>query len=522
MRLAPCGYDLRLAAKYGYNVGMNREKMRILVAECKQEVSTFNPVLSGYGDFTTCSGDELIAFHSGGPGEMGGALEVFGGRSDIEVVPGYSARSITSGGVLKAPDFERIAEAFISCVAGAEEIDGVYFSLHGAMATENNDDPEGYLLSETRRILGSKIPIVISLDLHGVLTDTMLEHCDGVTVYHTYPHVDFSDTGARAAKLLLSILDGACDPVMARVPIPALVRGDELITKTGLLGNVMQSIAEVEGMEHGLAAAVQIGNPFTDVPDLCSNALVITDGDPDLAERKAIEIAKEFWGYHERMTADLTPLEKAITEASECEGSVIFYDPADATSSGAPGDSNAILRGLMDSGYPGKALLPIVDPGAVAQARASGIGAVIKTNIGGAFDSVRFTPVEITAKVRMLSDGKVVNESHGTVWDAGDTAVIETGNITIVVTTRAISLYDRSLFLSHGLDPRRFDLVVVKSPHCRHEYFNAWAEKSINIDVPGATSADLRSLGHTKCRRPIFPLDGEVEFEPKAKIFRRG
>jgi microcystin degradation protein MlrC len=24
------------------------------------------------------------------------------------------------------------------------------------------------------------------------LTDRMLEHCDAATVYHTYPHVDFS------------------------------------------------------------------------------------------------------------------------------------------------------------------------------------------------------------------------------------------------------------------------------------------------------------------------------------------
>ncbi|MBI3959449.1 MAG: M81 family metallopeptidase [Chloroflexi bacterium] len=58
-------------------------------------------------------------------------------------------------------------------------MDAVYFSLHGAMTAANELDPEGYLLAETRKILGERIPIVISLDLHGILTQRMLAHTDG-------------------------------------------------------------------------------------------------------------------------------------------------------------------------------------------------------------------------------------------------------------------------------------------------------------------------------------------------------
>ena len=80
------------------------------------------------------------------------------------------------------------------------------------------------------------MPIVLSLDLHGILTGRMLAHCDGLAVYRTYPHVDFADTGARAARLLLRIVDREANPVIARVRIPALVRGNELITETGVFG----------------------------------------------------------------------------------------------------------------------------------------------------------------------------------------------------------------------------------------------------------------------------------------------
>jgi microcystin degradation protein MlrC len=99
--------------------------------------------------------------------------------------------------------------------------------------------------------------------------------------------------------------------------------------------------------------------------------------------------------------------------------------------------------------------------------------------------------------------------------------VLDVDNITLVVTSRPVSLYDRSLFWAHGQDPQNFDLVVVKSPHCQHRFFEAWAARLLNVDAPGSTSANLPSLGHTICRRPIFPLDDNVTFEPKAKIFRR-
>jgi len=213
---------------------------RILIAECKQEVSSFNPVPSHYHDFTVAFSDAILAQHHGVQSEIAGALGVFGARDDVRVIPTYSAHQITSGGTLAASDFARIAREFLDGIRAAPHSDGVYFALHGAMAAEEEDDPEGFLLSEARKILGERIPIVASFDLHGILTDRMLEHCDAIAIYHTYPHVDFVETGARAARLLLRVLEGQARPVTARVPIPALVRGDQLITATGLFGGFIQ------------------------------------------------------------------------------------------------------------------------------------------------------------------------------------------------------------------------------------------------------------------------------------------
>jgi microcystin degradation protein MlrC len=494
---------------------------RILIAECKQEVASFNPVLSHYEDFSVSSGEEVIARHRGVGSEVAGALSVFDSRGDLHLVPAYSARSITSAGILAAPDWQRIAGEFLARVRAAGPVDAVYYSLHGAMASETEDDPEGYLLAETRKILGEQIPMVVSLDLHGILTDRMLQHADAVVMYHTYPHVDFFETGVRAGRLLLRILAGEVKPVTAAVTIPALVRGDELITETGLLGGIIRKAKTLEEGPGGLVAGMFIGNPFTDLPGLCSRSVVVTDNDAGRAKREAIRLAEEFWTVRERLQASLTSLEESVRIAKATQGTVIFTDAADATSSGASGDSNAILRALLANGYEGRALIPIVDPPAVRAAFATGIGNVVRTQVGGALDTRRFKPVPIEARVHLLSEGRFRSESHGDSWYAGETAVLKAGAITLVVTSRAVSLYDRSLFLAHGQDPTRFDLVVVKSPHCQERFYKAWAAKLLNVDAPGATSANLKSLGHTRCPRPMFPLDEGVEFHPQAMLFRQ-
>ncbi len=494
---------------------------RIVIAECKQEVSTFNPVPSQYRDFRVDRGPSVFEYHRGVRDEIGGALSVFDAE-DVELLPSFAARANTSGGVLAAESFDRLSGDFLASLADVGAVDAAYFSLHGAMQAANEDDPEGYLLQEARRILGEKIPFVVSLDLHGILTDRMLEHSDAVVSFHTYPHVDFFDTGARAAALMLKILAGEARPVTARVKIPVLARGDEMITETGSVSECIRLAKALEVGQSGLSAGVMWGNAFTDVPELRTNSFVVMNGDEPAAKEGATKLANCFWKHHEKMQVPLHSLENAVRlAATVTSGTVVMVDAADATSSGASGDSNAILREAIRQGYRGRVLTPIVDPAAVKEAFAAGIGATIRTTVGGALDSARYRPLEVEACVRSLSDGKFRSESFGSHWDAGNTAVLEADNATLVVGTRPVSLFDRSWFYANGQDPRHFDMVVVKSPHCEEHMFADWCARMIHIDAPGATSANLRSLGHTTCARPIFPLDDGVEFHPVVDVFRR-
>lgn len=497
---------------------------RILVAECKQEVSSFNPVASTLGDFTTSAGDALLAWRRGSRSELGGALAVFDADEGLSITAGYGAAAITSGGILTAEAWARLRRDFLQEVeaSAASPPHGIYYSLHGAMAAEDEDDPEGLLLAETRRLLGEDVPIVVSMDLHGILTDRILRHSDAVVVYHTYPHVDFVETGERAARLLLKLVRGEAAPVTAVVPVPALVRGDELKTETGLIRHVVSAARELESGPGGLSAGMFWGNPFTDVPELRSNSLVVLDRQGERAAAEAQRLAGLFWEHHERMFQPLLSLEDAAAAAMAVrDGTAILVDAADATSSGASGDSNAVVRALLAAGYPGTVLAPVVDPPAAAAAHAAGAGVELEVTLGGAMDRTRFEPLPVRARVRVLSDGHFYSETFRAHWYAGPTAVLEAGPVTWVVTSRPVSLYDRALFLAHGQDPQRYGAVVVKSPHCEHRFYEAWAARMIHVDAPGSTSANLRRLGHTRCSRPVFPLDESVPFENRARLYCR-
>ena len=492
---------------------------RILVTGFAQEISTFNPVLCSYESFTIGHGEELITSDRGRNSTIGGALQALESAS-CEIIPTWHAQG-DAAGPLEHGAFMRLAAEFLGALEPhAGKIDGAYISMHGSMGTTEELDPEGYLLREARKTLGESLPIVVSLDLHGVLTARMMRHADAVVSLHTYPHVDFSDTGRRAAELLLRIVEDEVTPVAARVRVPALVRGDELITETGLFGARSRQAKALEADPRVLSAGFLIGNPFTDVPELCSQSYVYTDGDMDTAEAGALEMADAFWPDRARMQASLTGLEEAVSRAAGMQGPIALTDAADATSSGASGNSNALVAEMVRQGYPHSVLAPIADPPLAARAHTLGVGSRFSATIGGSLDP-RYEPLAADVEVVLLADAPFDLETWVFPQDPGPSAVLRFGRFTIVVTTEPVMHVDRALFYANGIDPRDFHTIVVKSPHCEPRFFDEWVEENINVDAPGAASANLRTLGHRVCARPMFPLDEDAGFVPVVERFAR-
>jgi microcystin degradation protein MlrC len=317
------------------------------------------------------------------------------------------------------------------------------------------------------------------------------------------------------------MLEGGVKPVIARATVPALVRGNELITETGLFGNQVRCAKSLHNNPKVLNAGMQIGNPFTDVPEVCSQAIVITDGDEELARESALKMAREFWPNRAKMQAIFTPLEESVREAANLDSPIMFTDAADAPSSGSPGDSNAIIEEIVRQGQAYTVLAPIVDAPTAEKAHRRGTGATFIATVGGDQDP-RYRPLELELTVQSIYEGDGFPlETWGGHEDPGNTAVLTSGNLTLVVISNPINLVDRALFFANGLDPKDFHATVVKSPHCEPQFFQDYVTRNFNVDAPGSTSANLPSLGHTNVKRPIYPLDEGVEYTGEVEIFTR-
>ena len=60
----------------------------------------------------------------------------------------------------------------------AGRLDGVLLDLHGAMVTEGHDDGEGDLIQGVREAVGPMVPIAVTLDFHGNLSEDMVRGAD--------------------------------------------------------------------------------------------------------------------------------------------------------------------------------------------------------------------------------------------------------------------------------------------------------------------------------------------------------
>ncbi len=153
--------------------------------------------------------------------EVAGMLAVLEAEPDVEAVPLLAARW-NSSSVLTAEAHATLVGSLLGALRSAGPVDGVVLSCHGSMVAADSDDPEGALAAQVRAIVGDPVPIAMTLDLHGNVTDRMVQELDLIVGYEHYPHDDARTTGERAARLVLRTARGEIHPVMARVRLPMI------------------------------------------------------------------------------------------------------------------------------------------------------------------------------------------------------------------------------------------------------------------------------------------------------------
>lgn len=488
--------------------------MRVVIAMFKHETNTFSPVPTPLARFARAGslpyyGAEVLeAFRGTGTGIA--AFIDLAERRGASIATPIAGHAWPSGPV-DDDAFEHFAARI--CDAVAVGCDAVLLELHGSMVTRSLDDAEGELLKRIRQV-APRLPIGVSLDMHANLSDAIASNCTVIAGYQTYPHVDFYETGARAAEPVLRMVEGSCTPTMAwgrRPMLPHVMRQ----ASTRSPNRELQARCHAMEQAGALSASVFMGFPHADIARVGTSAVVVTDGDAARAAAWRDELLQAAWDVREAFVFTIEPLATSIARAAQVtEGPVILLDHYDNAASGGTMDSMTVLGAILDADLEDVAAFAICDPQSVRQMIEAGIGAHVTVALGGKTDmptiGARGEPREVTGTVRTITDGRYRNEGpalRGVQMDMGPTAVLDTGRVEIVVISRQQEPNDLACLKSVGIDPARKRLLMLKSRVHYGAGFAGLAKAVIECAGTGVCTSDYSTLAFTKVPRPIYPLD---------------
>lgn len=483
--------------------------MRIAVTYIAQETNTFNPFPATFEDF------EAFGLYHGqevfdklvGIGPVGGFLTaVEASGRDVELVPLIKAHALAGGRITDAT-LATLTGELTQRLAAAGDLDGVALLMHGACASASEDDVEGHLLAAARVVVGDELPIVVGLDHHANITQRMVDLATAIIGHRTQPHNPF-ETGRLSGELLLRVAAGEVAPVMAWRNLRLLSHQEQYLTASGPMKVWFDRARELETTDGVLSASTFPMQPWLDLAEGGWSAVVVTDGDRDLAERRAEELADLAWSMRAeyQVTTSVTPAE-AVRKAAAHDGLVILSDTGDSVFGGAGGDSTVLLAELLRAGAP-TALLPMVDGGAARTLASAGVGATVELEVGGTV-ACWHDRVSVAATVRGVED--LVLTPGGGYHDKeiymGTTVLVEVGNVTMVVSERpGVAGNHPALYEHFGLIPADYGVAVLKTAS-NFQWYAHLTTEVIRVDTTGPTQSDIKALPWERVPRPIYPVD---------------
>ena len=485
--------------------------MRVAVGGVWHESNTFSPIktdLKCFQEYELLLNNHITDYHRGRKNtEVGGILEITENRH-IEITGTVSASAIPSGPVTTAT-FKFLEQDLLERIEKIRgQIDGVLLALHGAMVTEDLDDPEGYLLHRIREIVGNTVPIGATLDHHANVSKKMVENADFLIGYRTHPHIDQGEVGQQAAKIMSFLIKNKVTPVMKMRKLPALLPGE---SSAEARSKLVERIKELEKREGILSASFFIGYSLADIKEVGPCAIVVTKQDKQLAEFEASRFAQLMWDLRNEFALKTLTVNKGINQALATPGGpILFIDTGDCFWAGGGGDVPFFLQSFIKKGVKNAVIAVIVDPKAVDECVEAQVGGQLTVSLGGKIDWINAKPIVVTGTVKAISPGKYWGQDFQFTEkqiDMGPTAVIDVKGIEVVITSKRASIHDPAMLRSLNIEPKDKEIIVLKDGVLNLVSYKSIAKKTIFFNSPGLANWDYCKRSYKKIPRPIFPLD---------------
>jgi microcystin degradation protein MlrC len=469
--------------------------VRIAIGGMATECCTFSPILSRKEDFLIQEAQALLDDER----------YPFLRTTTATIIPTFRARAIP-GGKITRETYEGFKAIFVGHLQAALPLDGLYLDMHGAMNVEGMDDAEADWYEAARKVVGKTCLISASYDLHGNLSQRIIDTLDVLTAYRTAPHIDTLETRTKAFKLLTDCLESHLRPQKVWIPVPMLLPGERTSTEYEPTASLYAKLYDLDRIPGIMDASLLVGYAWADEPRSMAS-VVITGTDKPVLEHEAKKLALKFWQARHEFTFKVPhgSIDEAITWAlAQKHHGLFISDSGDNPTAGGVGDRVDFLKALLKRKVKNCVLGGLVDAKATDICYTAGVGSMVQLSLGGSLDK---TSEPIKLEARVLFCAEVTQQSE-------QIAVLETQGITLVISHKRRAFHCEADFLALGIHPQKYKMIVVKVGYLVPD-LKRIAQGMFLALSPGVVDQAIERLAFTRVKRPLFPLDKQFSWSPE-------
>ena len=480
--------------------------IRIAVLHFAHETVTFLKNDTNLSDFiypgSPASGEALLRAYP--KSYMGGFVKVAREYDGVELVGIESPlwpKTYMGSGWVTSDAFETLVGNMIAGLKAQGPFDGVYLSLHGAMAVRGVPRPEAELARRVREAVGPAARIAATFDLHGNEDDEFLKHADMDFAVKFFPHYDEYLQGERAARMLVRMIRGDYAPAHVTRKVPILTATVRMWTGASPWMDLIQRALVWEAREVDVYVNVFFGFPFADVPDVGITVQVMTNGNETLAGDIANDIADFAWRKREAMfgATRIHSMAEGVARAKAAVATgktpVVLADHSDRS-----GSATFLLKEIIAQDLSEVIVATIADADATAKVKTGGAkaGDPFDMEIGGRVDDSAGSPVRIRGTILYAA------EAHGQFWVA---VKFGRGNV-LILSTYLVQMMEPFSLQAGGVDIHAFKVFAIKSRvHFRRGFDDNGFAKTILLvepDQPFLGTVHLDALPYKNVDLKLF------------------
>ena len=421
--------------------------------------------------------------------------------------------SAVPGGPVERATYDALKSEFLQRLRDLLPLDGLYLPMHGAMYVEGMQDAEGDWMSAVREVVGPDCLISASYDLHGNVSQRVIDQLDAFSAFRTAPHIDREETFRRACDMLVHSLDRQVRPTIGVGSNPRVDAGraqqHRLRAGEGPVGATAGHECEARRARRIPSGRLRLGGRAASdgqrglhrhgrggAARTAHARSRSTTGMPGRSSSSGCRRARCQRSFRARLKLDTKP--------------VVVSDSGDNPTGGGTGDRADALAELLRLKVTNAVVAGIADRPATEACYKAGAGQTVPLTVGASLDPSRSRPIEVTGKVVFLATTERPPERQ---------AVVDVNGISVVLTARRRPFHRPEDFTSLGLEPKSFKIVVVKAGYLVPE-IAAFANPNLMALTDGAVNQDIARLSNTR-RVPTFPFVQDVEFTPTTRVGAR-